>query len=272
MLGFSAQPDWWQDRYGPAPYTGGNLNLWSDLSIGYIHAGPRAGLDSRYARPSLLQIIPVDDAGNLRTPDTFATINFNLAKANSSFVIGNQGPVEAAWRRSSDFPYALQMAYALTKPSLYFGLLNDVSRYQKNTKVNQFLNVESNQHLKFTQVSLNGTDAGNGTILRAAGYVNWMVDFVTSTGVAQARDYVYALLNNLTVKLSYKTAGYTDKNYIKVLAEQGGPSSTNDSIVVPDENYNIFLNNILFLCKRFKFTFQINLIFCQKYPLPPAAP
>ena len=36
MLGFSNQPDWWEMRYGPAPYTRGNLVLWEDLRDGNI--------------------------------------------------------------------------------------------------------------------------------------------------------------------------------------------------------------------------------------------
>ena len=71
MLGFSDQPTWWEDRYGPAPYTGGNLVLWTDLSLGDIHAGPRAGIDKRFARPGLLQCIPVYESGNLLSPEKF---------------------------------------------------------------------------------------------------------------------------------------------------------------------------------------------------------
>lgn len=243
MLGFSDEPDWWQDRYGPAPYTGGNYNLWSDLSIGYIHAGDRAGLDARFARPNLLQIIPVDESGNLRSPYEFATINFDISKASASFAIGNQGPVETAWRRSSNFPYAMQIALALTKPGIYFGILAEVSEYQYNKNVGQYLNKTNNQHLQLSQVVLNGRiDQTTGQITRSAGYTNWMSDFLTSTGVGYAREVIAAYLDNLSVKLSYKVSGFTDKNYLKILAEQGSPSSTNDSIVIPDENYKVFLN------------------------------
>ena len=69
MLGFSEKPDYWNTRYGVAPYTGGNSTLWSDLSIGYIHSGTRQGIDLRYQRPNLSQFIPVDDNGNLRSPE-----------------------------------------------------------------------------------------------------------------------------------------------------------------------------------------------------------
>jgi hypothetical protein len=34
MLGLSEKPIWWEDRYGPAPYTSDNLVLWDDLEAG----------------------------------------------------------------------------------------------------------------------------------------------------------------------------------------------------------------------------------------------
>ncbi|MFN9954262.1 MAG: hypothetical protein ACK55I_14290, partial [bacterium] len=59
MLGFYEKPLWWEDRYGPAPYTGSNTVLWDDLELGYIAHGDRQGIDTRFARPGLSQYIPV---------------------------------------------------------------------------------------------------------------------------------------------------------------------------------------------------------------------
>ena len=132
MLGFTEMPDWWIGRYGTAPYTGGNINLWSDLSIGYIHAGPRKGIDKRYARPGLTQIIPVDESGNLKSPESVIVLDFDSTKANTSYAIGDHGPIETAWRRSSDFPFAMQQALALIKPAYYFGSLVNVNTYYRN--------------------------------------------------------------------------------------------------------------------------------------------
>ena len=30
MIGYSVKPTWWEDIYGPAPYTSGNTILWED--------------------------------------------------------------------------------------------------------------------------------------------------------------------------------------------------------------------------------------------------
>jgi hypothetical protein len=50
------------------------------------------------------------------------------------------------------------------------------------------------------------------------------------------------MLTNFNVNLAYKMSGFSDKRYLKVLAEQSSPASINDSILIPDENYNIYLN------------------------------
>jgi hypothetical protein len=241
MLGFSEEPSWWKDRYGPAPYTGGNLLLWTDLSQGYIHSGNRAGYDTRFARPDLLKIIPVDDYGYLRAPSTFAVKNFDSISTNTSFSIGTQGPVETAWRRSSDYAFALQKALALSSPGYYFGSLINSNKYYKNTNIDQLIDINNQQRITPNSIVINGDTTNSVTPLRSAGYLNWIRDHLRNLGIdpnTKIREY----LTNLDVNLGYKAAGYTDKNYIKVLAEQSSPTSTNDSVIIPDENIHIHLN------------------------------
>jgi hypothetical protein len=241
MLGFSEQPDYWADRYGPAPYTGGNIVLWSDLESGYIHAGPRAGIDLRYSRPGLTSIIPVDDNGNLRSPAEFLVTDFDSANANTSFAVGDIGPTELAWRRSSDFPFAVQYALAIGKPARYFALLADVQRYYRNTTTGQFVDIVNNQHLQPNFLRVNGYVSTNGTVERSAGYLNWIRDYIKNLGVTDAGTILKDNLDRILVQLAYKMAGYSDKRFLELLAEQVSPSSVNDSVVIPEENYTIEL-------------------------------
>lgn len=241
MLGFSEQPDWWEDRYGPAPYTGGNTLLWTDLSQGYIHAGPRAGYDTRFARSQLLNVIPVDEYGDLISPEKFAVGSFDSQSVNTSFSVGDQGPVEAAWRRSSDYPFALQQAIALLKPAFYFGALINIDNYYRDTTVDQLVRRDTKQRITPSTVCINGETLEDGSTDRCAGYINWIVDYVHSKGLT-GTSIVRQMLDNLDVRLGYKVAGYTDQKYIKVLAEQSSPTSTNNSIIIPDENYRVHLH------------------------------
>ena len=241
MLGFSEKPDYWDDRYGPAPYTGGNMILWSDLESGYIHAGTRAGIDLRYSRPGLTSIIPVDDNGNLRSPSEFLVTDFDSANANTSFAVGDIGPTELAWRRSSDFPYAVQYALAIGKPAKYFSLLADVQRYYRSTTTGQFVDIVNNKHIQPGILRVNGYVAADGTVERSAGYLNWIRDHVKNLGITDAGALLKNSLSQISVQLTYKMAGYSDKRFLELLAEQVSPSSVNDSVVIPEENYSIEL-------------------------------
>jgi len=240
MLGFSVKPDWWDDRYGIAPYTSGNLVLWEDLTDGYIYGEDR--YDTRFERANLLDIIPVDDAGNLRSPEAFLVANYSSSKANASYAVGDISPTENAWRRSSEFPFVMQMIAALTKPGFYFGSLANVDRYNIDSTLGQHLLTNNLQRVTPKQIHVNGLLADNVTVERTAGYINWIGDYLTNLGLSQPGVKIKDYLSGLDVRLSYKLAGFVDKNYIKVLAEQSSPTSTNESVIIPTENYKIFLN------------------------------
>jgi len=238
MLGFTAMPLWWEAEYGPAPYTGGNKLLWDDLEAGMVRSGIRVGVDTNFARPGLSTVIPVDVNGFLLSPAAIMTANFTSSRAATAWAMGNFGPVETAWRNSSDYAFAAQQALALAKPARYFGLLMDNSRYTRNYVLNQYL-TDTNDHIKQTSLTFNG-DASSGTLVRTAGYINWIADYLVSQGINPST-VITPLLKNYQVNLAYKMAGFSDQKYLQVLAEQSSPTSTNDSIIIPNENYNVHL-------------------------------
>lgn len=240
MLGFTMQPQWWEQQYGPAPYTDGNTILWEDLEKGLIKHGPRAGIDSRYARPGLLKIIPVNSQGELLSPLAKISVQFSSQTTNESWEIGDQAPAESAWRNSSDYPFALQLAAALMKPAQYFGTLIDTHYYYKDLQSGQYIDGESGHRITAATIRING-ESVNNSVTKTSGYLNYIVDYLTSLGI-NGSQRVRSLLNNLQVQLSYKLAGYSDKKYLTVLAEQFSPTSTNNSIIIPDDSYTIHLN------------------------------
>ena len=241
MLGFTEEPSWWQTVYGPAPYTGGNKLLWQHLEDGYIAGGIRTGYDSRFARPGLSNIIPVDDTGNLIEPIKLVVANYNATETSLGFVLGDQGPVETAWRRSSDYPFALQIALILARPAFYLGTLFDNSRYFYNAQLGQVL--QSTDNNRITPDSIKVPDSGltGNDVVLAAGYGNWVRDHLVYRGIdgsAFMRDY----LLRLDVRLSYKLGGFTNKNMLEIVAEQSSPTGTGQNIIVPDENYRVYLH------------------------------
>ena len=237
MIGFSEKPAWWESRYGAAPYTSGALNLWLDLEDGYNYETD--SINPLYARSNLSNFLPVDAAGNLVDPNQLLS-KFDSATLNYTYAIGDQGPVESAWRRTSEFPYAIQRAIALLKPAIYFGTLIDTSRYEPNLNIGQFAVTGINKKITPTNIVLNG-ELVSGNITRASSYINWVTDYLTSFGISATKK-VRSYLTAVDVKLSHKMAGFTDKKYITVLADQYSPNSTNESTIIPDENYMVHLN------------------------------
>lgn len=246
MLGFSTMPDWWEGFYGPGPYTGGNKLLWDDLEAGLIRNGIRAaqdvgfgaGIDPNYRRPGLSQVIPVDDNGYLLSPAQVMAKAVNGKNAATSWSVGQVGPVEWAWRTSSDFPFAVQQAVALAKPGVYFGQFIDTYKIQYNYELSQYLTLDNN-HIKQTDITYNG-DTSSGTIARSAGYLNWIADYLRNLGINPSTK-ITTMLKDYNVKLAYKMAGFSDKKYLQILAEQSSPTSTNASIMLPNENYDVVL-------------------------------
>lgn len=276
MLGLSEEPLWWKDRYGPAPYTGGNYLLWEDLQAGNIWNPDTEtySTDSRFVRPGLLNIIPVDENGFLLSPAAILTKGFNSIRMNSSWAIGHIGPAENAWRRSSDYPFAVNLAQALAKPARYFGSLIDTKNYAFNSFLNQYLITQTpllrdsgviakNNHIRqsgnyivnnanylLNDITFNGDSVTFTGIVapyvettitaRASGYLNWIAERLINLGIDPKSQI--NLLKNYQVNLAYKVGGFTDKKYLQVLAEQASPTSTNDSVLLPAENFDVYLN------------------------------
>jgi len=240
MLGFSVKPSYWNDRYGPAPYTSGNALLWSDLSLGYIHAGERAGFDIRYQRPNLQKFIPVDESGNLIDPSDILVVDFDSSKANASYAVGDIGPAESAWRKSSEYPYAVVLAMSLMRPAMFFSLLIDIDNYYRNYITSQFVLSDSGQHITPTAIKVNGYQF-DSTVEYSVGYLNFIIDYMKNLGIQDAVSVIKTNLSRLSTQFTYRIGGYTDKKLITILAEQSSPTSINDSIVIPDENYRIEL-------------------------------
>ncbi len=240
MVGYSSMPSWWVSRYGPAPYTRGNSLLWEDLQNGIKWNDGNPIVDVAFARPGLTGIIPVDTAGNLLDPTAIPLVKQrNPQTANSPFLVGQGGPAETAWRRSSDYPFAIQLLMALTKPARYFATQLDTSRFYTNPVTGHFTDV-NNKKITPSALTVNGATV-NGVTQRTSGYINWIGDYIKNLGINPV-SVLTEYFNNFSVQLNYKVAGFTDYRILTVSAEQTTPSSTGSSVIIPNDNFKIYLN------------------------------
>lgn len=233
MLGLSKEPTWWEERYGPSPYTSDNKILWDDIESGFIWNDGDSFVVANLARPGLSKIIPVDTNGELR--DIFDSLagNFNTKSFQRDWKVGDISPVEFSYRRSSSYPFDLVRIFALTKPANFFNLAVDIDNYRYNKEFDQYL-VNDKTYLKLSDVEIYGTGKPKTS------YINWIVDFEKQLGIA-ATQQITDLLKNLDVRLVYRLAGYSDKTLLKFFVEKGTPNSSNASLLIPDESYSVLL-------------------------------
>jgi hypothetical protein len=233
MLGFKNQPSWWTARYGAAPYTSDNLVLWEDLAQGINWNNGDPIVIEQAIRPQLLDILPVDTEGNLVPPLSSIVGNYNDYLFQSDWKVGDVGPTEFSYRRSSSYPFDLMRILALTKPAEFFNLAIDVDNYKYNTEFNQYL-VNNRSHLVLSDVQI----YGSGTAKTS--YINWIVDYEKQVGV-DATTNIADLLTNIDVRLVYRVAGFSDKNLLKFYVEKSSANSNNSSLLIPDESYGVLL-------------------------------
>ena len=238
MIGYTNKPTWWEDRYGPAPYTSSNLILWNDMEEGrdWGTIDPITGegiIIPRYARPGLLSILPVDESGNLKQPLDSVVGNYATNLFKKDWKIGDNAPVEFSYRRSSSWPFDYIRLLGLMKPAQLFNLGADLDNYKYNTEFNQYL-VNNRSHLVPKNIEI----YGEGTAKTS--YINWIVDYEKQLGV-NATQNIKDLLTNLDVRLVYRLAGYSDKALLKFFVEKGTPNSRNASLLIPDESYSVLL-------------------------------
>ena len=240
MLGFTEEPSWWKNEYGPAPYTSGNSVLWDDLENGIIKDGDRAGTYVEYQRPGLSNIIPVNDSGELLAPFESLTLN-SAIDVSGPWRFGDGSPVETAWIHSSEYPYAIQLALALTKPAEYFGLLRDTGDQTVNSydRANNTQWSFSSTGLRNKIEYVNG-ELVNNEIYRSSGYTSWIAEYAKSMNL-DITEEVGKKLRNSELRLAYKVGGYTDKKYIKLYADQSSPNSQGGSVLIPDSDFQIKL-------------------------------
>jgi len=235
MLGFSIKPTWWEKRYGLAPYTSDNLVLWQDIENGidYNDGNPRV-LSSR-VRPGLITILPVDSQGKLKEVTDTILASYDSWKINNNWKVGDVGPVEYSYLKSSSYPFELMRLYALAKPAKFFALSQDIDLYRYNEEFKQYLYDD-----RFRLGSRNIINYGSGKAQHSC--VNWVVDYIQSTGMP-GYDKITELLSNLDVRLIYRLAGFSDKNLLKLYIENSSVNSKNNSLMLPDESFSLVLYN-----------------------------
>ncbi len=213
MLGFEYQPSWWSTRYGTAPYGSGNVLMWRDIQAGRIAEGSRAGTHTRFAKPNLLNWLPVDDQGNLLDPLQAKITNTppRAVKASEEWVWGDGAPAESAWKQSFWYPFALAQACYLMKPPHFVETTWDITR-------NLDRDANRGYGFPYAEEILHTETQYDGTLAYKHGSQQWVVDYLRSKN-KDVTENLGNLIRGLDVKLTYKVAGFTDSSSLFVVSD-----------------------------------------------------
>ena len=212
ILGYSEIPSWWETVYGAAPYTSENKILWQDIEKGAFRIPNQpVTYNSKYARTNITKHIPVDDGGNLLSPlDSNYAKNYISNRTQQTFVFGDQAPTETAWRRSSEYPFALMIAWLLNQPTKILGLGYDRSRIKRNP-AKEVIYSETNKRLRLADIVYPNTTTDT-TRVQTSGFVNYVHDYMTSRTTKYYKQY-QTDLKSINNQLGLKIGGFTAVSY-----------------------------------------------------------
>jgi len=240
VLGYIDQPTWWETVYGPAPYTKENLILWEDLEKGLVRE-PNNPIryKTNYKRKDLTKYIPVDTQGNLISPyECGYAQGLIVPETNNSFVFGDESPVETAWRRSAEYPFALLTAFLIHQPAKVIGVGFDRARIKRNP-AGGIVYSSSEKRLEPKNLVFPNT-VDDTTRVTTAGLINYIFNYINAD-VTKLNKAYKENIKSLKVQLGFKIGGFTEKDKFKLLLDSRTPNNKGN-VFVPEENYKIILN------------------------------
>mgnify|MGYP005715245729 CR=1 FL=1 len=186
-----------------------------------------------------MDIIPVDPQGNLKAPGEYLTEGTVVTNNDSPWAFSDGSPAETAWLRSSEYPFVMQILATNLRPAKYGTLMFDTNLLEYNSAYDQVLQKGKSYRPVLADFSMHGTVLDDNTVQNVAGYNQFISEYITSTGFS-INDTI-SKFKNLELNLCYDVAGFTDKIYLKVVAECVTPGSDNDNVFIPDENKILYL-------------------------------
>ena len=255
MLGFSQQPSWWTDEYGPAPYTRGNTAMWEDLAAGLIRQGPRAGIYLAGVRPGLLNCIPVDEQGNLLPPLAAGTVASlpSTEQAKSDWQFGDGAPVESVWYYSNEYNFVVAEYSYLMKPAQFieynWDTLRNVNVFSEQ-ETDQWIYIDTNNRRPNSQLYVhreNPSAVGGNiqvpnestlTYYGSGGIQHWISEYVISQNL-NITQYLGNIVRGTNVQLAHQVGGFIGSN--SYLAVDSFGQIGYSTQLIPTENVKTYL-------------------------------
>ena len=275
MLGFSQQPPWWTEEYGPAPYTRGNTYMWRDLAAGLIRRGPRAGIYTAGIRPGLFSCIPVDNQGNLLPPREAGTVSGvpSAEQASAAWKFGDGSPVESVWIYSNDYSFVIAQYSYLMKPAQFIEYNWDTLRFQQvfsDQPTTQSIYIDTDNRRPNSQLYMhreNPSAIGGNlqipnestlTYYGSGGVQHWISEYVVGQNL-NVTQYFGGIVRGTAPQLAHQAGGFVPSN-LYLTADSFGQIAYSSQII-PTENVKTYL----YKSASIKETFYTGVIVTQVY-------
>ena len=123
-------------------------------------------------------------------------------------MFGDEAPAETAWRRSSEYPFALLRSWCLNQPSKIIGLGFDRSRTVRNN-AGQVVYSDTSKRINLKELKFPNNSQAVDVRVLTAGLVNFIANYLSSNVLTNYTEYQDKLAN-LTNQLSFRLCGFTD--------------------------------------------------------------
>ena len=133
----------------------------------------------------------------------------------STFVFGDEAPVETAWREgSSEYAFSLFKSWILIQPTKIIGLGFDRLRVQRNS-AGQIVYSETGKRIRLEDLVFpNNSALEDRARTYTSGFINLIANYLASNILVNYQDY-QDNLKRVSNQMAFKIGGFTDKTKFK---------------------------------------------------------
>jgi hypothetical protein len=241
ILGFGDKPSWWESKYGPMPYTSGNVQMWEDISDGRIIDGPRKGVWPTYAHPDLLPTyvnnvmvtqgyLPVGEGGELLDPIQAHVVPHapNVLDASKEWKFGDGADFETIWMRTAGYRFDVCIALYLLKPVIFVEKSWD-NLDEIEGPNGQPISKATGKRPRLKDTIVHG-ERVNNALVKIYGLQQWISDYLITNG--KSPTLLGLALRKSEVRLAHRVAGFTTQDSLTITADNFGLVPTEDTQIV----------------------------------------
>lgn len=254
MFGFDSKPSWWDGHYGSGNATSSSTSLWNNVATGFIPEGNRKGYHTRYKRPNITSMLPVDGSGNLVAPNVsvLTSVTSSSDVISKPWQFGDGAPVEQAWKTSASYPFAVVSALFLTRPGEFVKYYLDPEQILEPTIMpHQLVDKTTKKRVGHNKLTFHGgLKADKTTRILKPGFSAILDSWVLSQGL-DTDVQIQQTIQNTDVKLGHKHSGFVNLNDLKLYSDKLSIDGFSTGEKVPSEDVYTGLHTSGVIAKNF---------------------